>query len=217
MNLGLRSCGNSVLELQERPADGERAFMEKCRETGPISRSDDLGRTSIACCVTQAEMPKCIDGIYTCHGRLHAMQISFGKHFGRSVEETLLKFPDYILWAISEQNPTAGLRAVCDEARRLIGLFNAKPFTQKCSQCERPATRSTMFKDSPRLVFWCDHCDPCSAGASRHDLSEIRNYLDVRQVGRRDDAKYLIRELAQAKGLPSRVTQAAIAAFFAAG
>ena len=124
-----------------------------------------------------------------------SMIVSFGKHCGRTAEEVILKDPAYVSWAMNQPEPGERLAAFCEEVSWLIGIFDRKPFVQKCTNCPRPATRCTLYKDSPQPMFWCDQCNPYTAGASPGRLRDVRSYWDAYGFSRRDDVAFLIRAL----------------------
>jgi hypothetical protein len=150
------------------------------------------------------------------------MIVKFGKHSGQTVEEIVLRDPDYIVWLLRQEAPRGQMEAICDEVRRLIRVFDCKPFAAGCSGCEATATRCSVY-EGPNLALqcWCDACDPYSAGAGPGKLRVIRTYTDaIRHVAsqcRRGKREYemVIRDLAQAKGLPERARANRIRAFFA--
>src|SRR5690348_4053546 len=114
------------------------------------------------------------------------MLVTFGKHQGRTVEELVLKEPDYVVWMLMQPNPAGAMARTCHEARRLIGVFDDKPFLGPCSgrDCPRPATRCSVYGQNIQPVCWCDDCDPYSMGASQGRLQIITGYGDaVRHVG----------------------------------
>lgn len=151
------------------------------------------------------------------------MSITFGKYRGRSVAEVVLKDPSYIVWMLREGDPGETLAKVCEEARHLIAIFNGKPIAKKCGGdgCNDTATHLTVYGGNVNTRFWCDNCDPYSAGASPGKLSVVRTYGDAIQHvdwscgGRKAFYEVLIRTLAQAKGLPERATAKRIGEFFA--
>jgi hypothetical protein len=146
------------------------------------------------------------------------MQIEFGKHYGTSLEPLVLKDPVYVAWMLSVQEPGRGLQRAVAHARRLIGMFDAKPFVTPCSW-SRPATRCTAYAVCASLAPWCDECDPYSQGAARGKLTEIRTYQDALNLGFSNTApkrsmKSAVRNLARAKGLPDRVGELDAQQFF---
>jgi hypothetical protein len=69
-----------------------------------------------------------------------------------------------------------------------------------------------------RRLRWCDTCNAFQLGAVA-TLIDIRTYADAvslvaRHGGRRADYVDIIKDLANAKGLPKRATEAALNAFF---
>lgn len=150
------------------------------------------------------------------------MIVTFGKHRGESVEALVLREPRYVAWMLSTTDPTGALVQVGAEARRLIGVFNRKPFTERCSHkgCDAVAALGTVYRSNVQLVCWCDQCDPCSAGADPGKLTVIRTYWDALQHvayfcnGRKGEYEFLIHNLAVVKGLPDRARYNDILAFF---
>jgi len=150
------------------------------------------------------------------------MNVGFGKHAAMSVEMLVLKQPDYVRWVLEQATPSGRMRVVQQECQRLIFRFNAKPLVKRCSGngCTQGATRASVYKDNLTPVWWCDVCDPCQMGADAGKLQIVRTYqdaiiqVDSYCVGNRSDLKYLVKALAQAKGLPSRVGEAQAQAFF---
>jgi hypothetical protein len=65
-------------------------------------------------------------------------------------------------------------------------------------------------------MWWCNHCDPYLHGALPGRLQIIETYVDALNYvgnyckGRKSDYRFLILALAQAKGLPKRVGEAAV-------
>lgn len=149
------------------------------------------------------------------------MIVRFGKHSGKTVEEIVLRDPDYVAWLLRQETPRGQMEAVCAEARRLIWIFDGKPFAARCSSCEATATRCSIYRGPNHgLRCWCDECDPYSAGAGPGKLEVIRTYADaVRHVtsqcsSGKTDSRRIIRELAQVKDLPARARLNKIRAFF---
>jgi transcription elongation factor Elf1 len=147
------------------------------------------------------------------------MQVTFGKHSGKSVEALLLKEPAYIKWVL-EQSPSGALLAVKNEAKRLIGKFDSRPYEVRCNSCNQVATRATVYLDNLAAHWWCGNCNPYSLGANPGKLQEIRTYSQALQHvecycrSRQGDFASLIKQLAKAKGLPERATEKKIVEFF---
>jgi hypothetical protein len=141
------------------------------------------------------------------------MLLSFGKLRGRTVAEVVLKEPDYLLWMLDQQNPTWPMAQACTEARKLIRIFDGKPFLRNCrgTGCGDQATRVTVYGPNIRPEYWWDECDPYSLGADEGKLQEIRSYSDaIHHVGvwcqgRKTDLRQLIGSMAGAKGLARKV------------
>jgi hypothetical protein len=150
------------------------------------------------------------------------MFISFGKHQRKSPQLLLLKYPDYALWMLREERATGNFANVQTELRRLIRLFDEIPIVVPCvgDDCENIATRGTVYRGAVFSRWWCDSCDAYSAGASTGKLYVVRSFGDA--VGyvsmvceaRKQALRVLIKELAKAKGLPTRVGEQQAQDFF---
>jgi hypothetical protein len=144
------------------------------------------------------------------------MRFTVGEHTGRSVETVVLKEPDYVMWMLNKdvQGPLAYIK---NEVRRLIEIFDSKPFTCPC-RCGKTATRFSLAPPSPLLYWWCDECDPYSSGYDKlltvgQAYREAMVYAKLHHLPK-DQTKGLIRRLAEAKGLPKRVTEEQAEEFF---
>src|SRR5688572_23983774 len=105
-----------------------------------------------------------------------SMQITFGKHKGKSIEEVLLKHPDYIHWMLQQDNSYGAMKALQEETIRLIDVFDSKPFVEPCHgrNCTRIATRCTVYRDAvDNPYWWCDNCDPGQSGASEYKITSL--------------------------------------------
>lgn len=152
------------------------------------------------------------------------MEITFGKHAGKSLELLLLKEPAYIAWMLGQQNTMGAMKHAQNEARRLIARFNSKPFIPNCFGKQAPehkATRCTVYGNNVTApCWWCISCDPYQSGANSGKLQSVSTYEDALNHvgfwcgGRASDYKSLIKDLAQAKGLPARVGEKQATAFF---
>jgi hypothetical protein len=153
------------------------------------------------------------------------MEIRSGKHEGKTTEELALKQqlalkqPDYAQWFIANVKASK----VSDAFRSHFAAFDAKPFTAKCDGgCGRRARYGTTYTGAPTLYFWCDQCRPYSRGATSGKLQEVRTVRDVlghidhTMGGSRTWKRDIVRQLAEAKGLPKRVGKAQALAFFQA-
>jgi hypothetical protein len=151
------------------------------------------------------------------------MLVTFGKHSGKSAEMLVLKHPDYAWWMLGVELPTAFLRQVQQELRRLIKVYNDKPIVVPCQapDCGSTATRGSVSRGAVWPRFWCDECDPYQLGASSGKLQIVRSfedaicYVNMFCEGRKDMMRILIKELARAKGLPTRVGEQQAEKFFA--
>ena len=150
------------------------------------------------------------------------MKVGFGKHNGKSVETIILKEPSYIEWALAQASSSGTLARLKGEAQRLIAIFDAKPYRTKCygHGCSKLATRCSVYlRNVYGPMWWCDDCDPYQRGADDGKLSVVRTYRDALEhctlfCTNRSAVESLVRALAQAKGLPQRVSEKQSAEFF---
>jgi hypothetical protein len=150
------------------------------------------------------------------------MLITFGQHNGKSVELVILKHPEYVKWVLNQVNPKGPLVQIQNEMYRLLIIFDQKPFLTSCSgrDCTNPVTRTSVYKDNLRLMFWCDLCSPDLIGTQSGRIQIIETYVDaLNHVGtycenRKSDYRDLIRSLASAKGLGKRVGEEQAKEFF---
>lgn len=152
------------------------------------------------------------------------MLLTFGKYEGRTVDELVLKDPGNLLWMLAQPDPAPSMARACEEARRLVAVFNSKPFLRDCTHrnCHERATVISVYQGNPRpLMFWCEQCDPHSHGAAHGRLYVVHTYQDAVRLSRlcglfsMADMKYVIRHMAIAKGLADRVGKRQAQAFFA--
>ena len=144
------------------------------------------------------------------------MIIQSGKHEGKSTQELFLKEPGWVQFFVTK-NPTSKLAL---EFKRHDKALTAKPFVEKCFKCKAQATRLSFYAGNARgPMAWCDTCDPHSIGARQGKLTLVKTFkqalIFVQSTceGRRGDQRIAVRLLAEAKGLPKRVGQAAAIAF----
>lgn len=148
------------------------------------------------------------------------MLLTFGKHQGRSVDEVVLKDPDYLLWMVRLPDPSDSMERVCDEARRLVGVFNSKPFLKTCAACQASATRISVYPGNVTPMYWCDHCNPYCCGAAPGRLLLLATYQDavshilVRTFYTKTEIKQILRRMSRAKGLPDRLGKRQAQEFF---
>ena len=149
------------------------------------------------------------------------MKINFGKLRGKSVALAIVRHQDYVAWILQQPSPTGQMKAVAAEAKRLIQKFDAMAIQETCCKCRnRPATRFSVYRGNFQPQWWCDTCDPYSQGAAPGRLTVGNTYqaalhhVTVCNAGRRQDYKDLLKAIAEAKGLPSRVGEKQAAAFF---
>jgi len=149
------------------------------------------------------------------------MIVNFGKHKGKSVATLVLKEPSYIFWVLCQKDPGGPLARVKAESKRLIQIFNSKPFTEKrCYGCKIQATRCTVYSSNVYgPMWWCNKCDPYQTGALTGKLESISAYIDALHhcdlyCSTKESMKNLIMTLAKAKGLPKRVGEKQANNFF---
>lgn len=144
------------------------------------------------------------------------MIMKSGKYEGLSGEQMVLKHPDHVQWYLQEYPKTTW----SDEYRRLLHRFDAKPFVSRCTGCKGEATRMSAYRGEDGLLPWCDDCNPYRLGANDGKLvivttcAQALRHIDGTAEGNRNFKRRIIRGLAEAKGLPARVTVASAAAFF---
>jgi hypothetical protein len=151
-------------------------------------------------------------------------KMPFGRHEGKLIADVILRYPDFIHWWQVECNKS-NYRLFETEVYRLIAFFDEKPFVVPCSgkvkgiPCTRPVTQFSLYYNSASPVFWCDECDPQGLGAGAGTLRMASGYFGALQHAewcspRRRSQRQVIREIAQAKGLTSKMTQEKIIRFF---
>lgn len=139
------------------------------------------------------------------------MIISFGAHRGESIKSLVLDEPGYVAWMRDETNPSPMLVRAQLEISRVIRDFDARPFTCSCDgfACTRPATYCTLREGTISPWWWCDKCSPGESYAP-NKLTMIRTYFAAVQYvrwfrnSREADMKFLVNELAKAKGIRVR-------------
>lgn len=150
------------------------------------------------------------------------MLVTFGKNNGKSVEWLALKDPSYIQWVL-KQSASGTLLQVQQHATSLIKKFDATPFLITCraDDCSQVATRATVYLENIEPEWWCEKCDPYQLGANAGKLQAISKYsqalghVDLYCNSRKSDSNTIIKYLAQAKGLPKRVSEDQAQKFFA--
>lgn len=149
------------------------------------------------------------------------MQAVVGTHKGKSMESLVLKEPSYVQWLLGQASATGGLLAMRNEAKNLVQAFDQKPYKVRCwgTNCRRTATRLSVHGNSDPH-WWCDTCDPYQDGAADGKLQIFRNYsqalfhVEFFCAGRKSDYRDLVKSMAQAKGLGTRVGETQAKAFF---
>lgn len=148
------------------------------------------------------------------------MAITFGKHKGTTEEIAVFRWPDYVSWVLAQPNPTGPMIPLAARFRTLIDAVDRKPFLKRCHGCGKPATRFSLYRNDVSPYWWCNDCDPYSSGAIEGRLSVGRSYRDALNHVKytcgntATQARAVIRTLAEAKGLPKRLSAKAAVGFF---
>jgi len=151
------------------------------------------------------------------------MYFHVGKYGGKSVEQIMFTDPSYIDWILNKQSLTGPLERAKLHIGSLIKKFDAKPFIKvKCRSgtCNNSVTEFTVYFNNIAPVWWCSTCDPYQLGATPGKLQTLTDYKSaLRHVkiycgGRKPDFKKIIKTIAQAKGIPARVTEVQAQEFF---
>jgi hypothetical protein len=152
------------------------------------------------------------------------MKITVGKDKGTEIHELFFSNPKFIGWALHETNPGTRLFYCITEMKRLIDIFDKKPFEIKCfgRDCTKKSTRLTAAKGNIQsYFFWCNKCDPFQMGATPGKIASLSTYLQATSFvtrycsGRKKDYVYIIRKMAQAKNIfEKRLTQQQIESCF---
>ena len=151
------------------------------------------------------------------------MQVTIGKHAGKSVELLMLKEPNYINWVLDEQSPTGDLANIKRHVQQLIKILDTKAFTKnQCwsKSCKKKATKFTVYADNLDPYWWCNTCDPYQTGSNSGKLQSPVKYQSALQHAklicrnRKSDYTDIIKMISQGKGLPGRVGEAQAQKFF---
>lgn len=146
------------------------------------------------------------------------MRMTFGKRKGMTIEELVLRDPNYIIWMLGLEDPQGEMPFVCEEVRKLIDIFDRKRFVNPCQgrDCPKPATRCTVSHHGLVPIVWCDTC--VRQGIFQIDY-EVTDYLNAATIlnklgGSPWDLPKLIQPIAQAKGLPANAAERDMHLFF---
>jgi hypothetical protein len=150
------------------------------------------------------------------------MIISFGNHHGKSVESLVLKRPDSIRQLLFELNSQPEQISIIAEARRLIRVFDQKPFIRPCmgSGCTNTSTRLCVSSSHMPPTYWCDQCTPTYQGTGLlrpriiRKYTEAVNFVETCCNSRKVVLRNFIRDVSRAKGLPTYVSEDRAQAFF---
>ncbi|MFC1485474.1 hypothetical protein ACFL55_00425, partial [Candidatus Latescibacterota bacterium] len=113
--------------------------------------------------------------------------------------------------------PDARMTQFIQEARKLIALFDRKPFRVNCDglRCSKRATRISIPPSNiSSIMWWCDDCNPyqTTINGPLHIVRYYENALSIN--ANKQELKELIRAMARAKGLPERVGEKEAQQFF---
>src|SRR4051794_5125625 len=103
------------------------------------------------------------------------MLIKSGTHEGKTPEQVILTCPDWVEWLMHE-HPENNL---VERFEDLINIFDSKSLIEKCCKCKAKAKQASAYVNSSIIYFWCDRCDPYSAGANQGKLRLVRIFQDV--------------------------------------
>jgi hypothetical protein len=149
------------------------------------------------------------------------MEITFGKHKGKSTELVFFESPDYVNWILSKSQAKGQMAMVYNDILRLIKKFDSANFTVNChtEQCNKIATYCTIHRRNSNMInWWCDDCEPYQLKSTPGMLEVIRNFGDalnyVNNNSGNNDLTSLIQQLARAKGLPEDIDENEAQAFF---
>lgn len=148
------------------------------------------------------------------------MILGFGKHSEESVQKLLFSEPSYVEWILDQPEPRGRLKAARQEVLRLRAHMDGKPFKVHCAGCGGAASRASAYWNSDSLFFWCEDCDHYQLGANQGKLAIVRSYEDALRHAKfrcgdnEKIKKSVVKQLAQAKGLKSKLTAKALDEFF---
>lgn len=151
------------------------------------------------------------------------VQVTFGKHSGKSVELLMLKEPSYIKWVLEQKSPTGSMANIKSHIEHLIQVFDTKPFMGKncwSKACQKQATKFTVYLDNLDPHWWCSECNPYQTGANSGKLQSPIDYrsalfhVELFCRNKTSDYRDIIKMISQAKGLPIRVGEPQAAKFF---
>ena len=137
------------------------------------------------------------------------MRLKSGDYAGELVEVLVLTEPNLVLEMLDQ--PDSDEDPVCQEIRRLIEIFDAKPFKVPCATCGGEASLVSLYANSVQAQYWCKSCAPIGSQTTGGKLKFIQAYMEVAAFvhlycgGRKADLSTLIRKLGRAKGLPLRI------------
>jgi hypothetical protein len=148
------------------------------------------------------------------------VNIGFGKFLDLTPEQLVLKEPKYVRWLLESELSGSALGLTQQIENTLLPLFDRKPILEDCHRCKQSAFYATGYcRNSGLIYWWCDECDPYSAGAFPGKLIWICSYREALDFAltsgsRKTDYKRTIAVITKAKGGPARVTEQAAAKFF---
>jgi hypothetical protein len=141
------------------------------------------------------------------------MRFKTGKYAGKTLEEVLLKAPNFA-HRYCRTYPDA---PVGREFKRLFDVFDQKRYVALCMGCKMPANRALIF-GSFRLIFLCHRCKPNMVLGRVAYIAQmygnLLQHMDKIEGERWDNKRRMVRKLAEAKGLPARFGEKEALAFF---
>lgn len=149
------------------------------------------------------------------------MRIAFGKHRGALLERILLTDPGYIEWMLNVQKRDRKFQELCQEACRLVNLFDRKPLQKECCNdgCGKQATRLSITDGGYELNYWCDECRPRSVKNYGEAVDVVHNYLSALYLEMKHPVEYFqlgtpLLALAYAKGFKMSPRDLGLEAFY---
>ena len=139
----------------------------------------------------------------------------------KKLESVLLKHPDQIKWLL-EKATYGDLLKAKDQAKKLIAIFDSKPFTRKCGHksCESISSHH-LFIPKDNLSGHAFRCKQCAPNPKTYipGFQVISSYEEsLKHVelycNNKSNLKKIIKILAEAKGLPRNAREKQILEFF---
>ena len=146
-------------------------------------------------------------------------RLRWGPHAHEAAEQVVLRDPQYVCSILSD-HPGGVLATIF---RELILAFDAQPLTCRCARCGRRADGVCAYLNSVVLVGYCELCVRLSPHTRPEPAMRVSDYeAALRHVatsfqrGHRIQMRRIVGALVEAKGGPTRLTEAAARSFLAA-